>query len=387
MKLCNENLCTGCGCCKNICPVSAVEFVANNTGACVWQINASRCTGCGLCVRSCPVNKSSTMHEPKHCYAVWAKNTDHQRRCASAGFVTAMYEKVLDHSGVVYGTRYENENLVFAPAETKEELAAFRGSRYTQADTGAVFQTIKQQLKAGRQVLFTGTPCQVDGLRCYLGKEYENLILVDLICHGVAPKVYLQEYLKTVVKGKSYDTVQFRGQNGLKLAVYSENRELYVKPKAQDLYYTAYLQGLIHRENCYTCKYAGLSRCSDITAGDFWGLNKSTVGENTLRTDVPSLAFVNTEKGARFFQSLLGEYINSKEYDIARALPYNKQLREPCGAHPERNLFLREYASSGFVNAVKKTSIKKAVARENIKYKAALPYKAVKRIGKIILKK
>jgi coenzyme F420-reducing hydrogenase beta subunit len=200
--------------------------------------------------------------------------------------------------------------------------------------------------------MFTGTPCQIHGLRQYLQKDYDNLLAVDLVCHGVAPLAYLNEYLE----GKEiadYDNVVFRGKNGMSIVASLKGEVLYRKYKLVDLFYTAYLKGLISRENCYQCPYASAQRYGDLTVGDFWGLDRTAEMPNHRFI---SVLLCNTAKGERFLKDC-GDSIQCLERPLEMALKKNCQLNRPCPRHPGRDRFLSLYPRQGLVTAIKRTSL------------------------------
>lgn len=385
MTICPKNQCTGCGACKAVCKFNAITFSDTESCSPVAVIDEKLCKNCGLCKKVCPAVNKPEFNNSKTCYALWAKNRDDQINSASAGAISSFYRKVLADGGIVFGTHFINEKLVFDFAETEKDAERFKGSRYLQADVVDAYIKVKSFLENNKKVLFVGTPCQVGGLKNFLSKPYDNLITIDLICHGVAPSEFFNAYAKEIIGDKSYSNVEFRGKNGLKLAIYNNvGKTIYLKPKMQDLYYTAYAKGLIHRENCYSCQYAGTQRCSDITAGDFWGLDLSTLKNKTLKTSVSSVCLINTDKGESFFKDA-SNYIDYEERTIAELLPYNKQLTSPCQPHFQRKLFLDSYKTSGFSKAVKVTEIGKSVKRENIKAVFSLPYRTARKLVKKLI--
>ncbi|MBR3988308.1 MAG: Coenzyme F420 hydrogenase/dehydrogenase, beta subunit C-terminal domain [Clostridia bacterium] len=385
MTICPENKCTGCGACKAVCKFNAISFSASGNHSPVAVVDETLCKNCNLCKKICPAVNQPEFNNSKTCYALWAKDKDDQINSASAGAVSSFYRKVLSDGGVVFGTRFIDNKLVFDFAETEKDAFKFRGSRYIQADVGDAYIKVKSFLENNRKVLFVGTPCQIGGLKNFLGKPYEHLITIDLICHGVAPSEFFNTYAKEVIGNKPYSNVEFRGKNGIKLAIYNtDGKAVYLKPKMLDLYYSAYAKGLIHRENCYSCQYAGTQRCSDITAGDFWGLDLTTLKNKTLKTPVSSVCLINTDKGETFFKDA-SDYIEYEERTIAELLPHNKQLTAPCQPHSQRKMFLESFKTKGFSESVKATEIGKAVKKEKTKNLLSVPYRIVRKAVKKII--
>ncbi len=351
MNLCEPNSCLGCGACINTCAHHAIEMRPNQYGALLPVIDQDACVDCGLCRQVCPViNKTQKPNKADKCYAAWTTNGSLIENAASAGVVTALGQHVIKNDGAVFGTLFQNKQLTFTCATTLDELMKFQGSRYVQAYVGNAFQLVKQRLNNGQKVMFTGTPCQVHGLRQYLGKEYENLLTVDLVCHGVSSNIMLNEYL--AAHGiDNYDNLVFRGNSGMSLVVTCQDRVVYKKYKVLDLFYTTYLRGIISRENCYTCPYASLERYGDITVGDFWGLEKTP--------DLPNIPFisslfVNTPKGKRYLDDC-SDSISCVERPVEMATKKNRQLSHPCDRHQDRDTFLALYPRLGFIRSIKKT--------------------------------
>ena len=363
MRLCKDSDCTGCCACMNVCKMNAIEMQENSYGAIIPVIHNDKCVECGACRKVCPAINPVNKSDNSVVYAAWSKDENIVKTSASAGIVTTLSLLTIEKGGVVFGTRYENRRLIFDYAESKDKIREFQGSKYVHAYVGDAFEKVKQFLQDGRKVLFTGTPCQIAGLRSYLNKEYHNLVTVDLICHGVAPASYLDEYLQEY----EYDNVLFRGPEGLRTVAYKNGKIIFSKLKLADLFYLAYVKGMIHRENCYSCPYASTERVGDITAGDFWGINKDKLQQDASKISYVSLVLVNTKKGAEVFEDAQGVII-AEERTLEEAMANNKQLSKPCAQHMERTLFLEAYTQEGFMKSVKATSVYRQVKKQEFYY-------------------
>lgn len=292
MKICLDVKCTGCAACVNACKRRCISMREDELGALHPIVDENKCIQCGLCSKVCPNNLELAFHYPKTCYASWIKDSEKRKICASGGIGTILSEYVLGIGGVVFGSRY-NDSLVpiMTYMESVLDLDYFKGSRYVQSIVGnETFQKVKAFLNDGRMVLFVGTPCQVAGLMGFLRKEYENLITVDLICHGVSPTKYLMEeigWLSQKYHTKGIKDIRFRGNDGnnFRLTLWNkDSRKLFPGTnyrekilrlsESQQYYITGFLKGITMRENCYTCNYARPERISDITIGDFIGLGR-----------------------------------------------------------------------------------------------------------------
>ena len=195
MEICPHNECTGCYACVSACKHDCIKMEEDELGAIHPSVDENKCVNCGACRKVCPNNVSFDFKYPSACYASWITDKEKRRICASGGIGTTMSEYVIRNGGVVFGSRY-NESLVpiMTFTERLEELEHFKGSRYVQSLVGNdTYKQVKNFLLDDRQVLFIGTPCQIAGLKSFLRKEYQNLITVDLICHGVCPTRYFTE--------------------------------------------------------------------------------------------------------------------------------------------------------------------------------------------------
>lgn len=367
----------------NICPRDAIECKTDRYGKTVPDIRQDRCISCGMCVKVCPANHPSAKNSPRECYAAWSRDEEERKYCSSGGLATEFSRRVLEQGGIVYGAAFdENLKLVHMAAESPEQLEKFKGSKYVQSYIGTVFRDVKEQLSRGRTVLFIGTPCQIAGLKGFLGKEYDTLILVDLICHGTPPMEYLREYAEKAGKGRKITDISFRGRRNYRLTLYSGSRAVYSVRNKQDYYFTGFYNGLIARDNCYECEYAVPQRGSDITIGDFWGLRRSEL--KVPYSGRISVALINSDRGAAFWEQVKERFIYEAR-PIEEAVSGNAQLRRPSVCHPDRELFLRAYTRGNFTEAVKTPGMRKLIAAGRIK--DSIPYRAARKVKNIIMRK
>lgn len=383
MKLCDSSSCVGCCACLNICSQKAIQMTKNKFGELLPSIDMKKCIECGACRKVCPVINDTEKSSPLAAYAAWSKDAETVRNSASSGIVTELSGEIISAGGVVFGTRYEGNTLIFDYADNQEKIELFKGSKYVHAYIGNAYQSVKKFLKTGVKVLFVGTPCQIAGLKCFLNKNYPNLYTVDLICHGVAPNAYLQEYMRDKLGKKTYDSVIFRGAEGEKTVAYNQDRIIYLKKKTADYFYYAYAKGLIHRENCYSCPYSSQERVGDITAGDFWGIDKNKLNINASEIPYVSLVLVNNLKGKDLFKMAQKRLI-FEERPFSEALSANKQLTAPCQKNDERDMFLKIYSKTGFIKAMKSTELYRVVRKNDIHYKC---FDMLSRIKKLLIKK
>lgn len=375
MELCPQNKCLGCCACANACPRGAITMAEDAHGVLLPRIDGSKCVECGMCARACPVLTPVQLHPEGTCLAAWSTDGELRRTVASAGIVSELSRSVLRRGGVVFGTRYEDRRLIFDCIERESDIPRFQGSKYVHAYIGDAYSRVRSFLNEGRPVLFPGTPCQIAGLRAYLRRDYDELLTVDLLCHGVATNRYLNDYLAH--RGiEGYDSVLFRGAHGQKLVVLRDGKAVRIEEKPLSPFYMAYVRGLMHRENCYSCPFASTGRCGDLTAGDFWGLERSRLRADLRGIPFPSLVLVNTEKGRA---ALANARIASEERPISEAIPGNGQLSRPCVRHPDRDVFLSCYQNGNYHAALKKSGFLREYRKQALPYRIRLCLSRVKR--------
>jgi coenzyme F420-reducing hydrogenase beta subunit len=318
----------------------------NEMGVVIPKINKELCIDCGLCKKECPQNVQSNMIEPKSVYAAWAIDKKEQLSSSSGGAASVFYRQFIkNYSGVCVGSAFhEGLFLTHKIAGAQEEIVVFKGSKYVQSFVGNIFTQIEHYIKNSTPVLFIGTPCQVDGLKIFLGSDSEFLITVDLICHGTPPVSYLQEHFKDYITKDPKLIVGFRTNNQFRMILYS-----YAGLKAtrrSDIYLYAFLKCLIYRESCYHCKYAQVNRVGDITIGDFWGLPNEVASQKDAQ-DGCSAVLINTEKGNKLFDMCKSEMIFFKRA-LDEVRKYNKQLNHPSIPFKNRRIFIKYYIKAGF---------------------------------------
>ena len=348
----NYDKCTGCGACKAACPLDCISIQESKDGFIYPNINISKCVDCHKCEIACPIEHRCELEYDSEAYG--AVYVDHKTlmNSTSGGAFSAIVEYVLSNNGIVYGCAYSKH---FKPIHIRinkwEQLHLLNGSKYIQSDTLNTFQSAKEDLETGTLVLYSGTPCQIAGLKSFLGKEYDNLITVDIICHGVPSYAYFKKYIEWVESTKNIQlkTVNFRskennqwGLSGNLIAKdITHNRIIKMKLFYYNSYYYYYfLKGGIYRNSCYSCKYANMQRQGDFTLGDLWGAEG--LG---LPFDVRngcSLVLVNSSQAKRILEKLnLKKVLISVEYAIAN----NTQLKSPSIMPDYRDLLIDQFQS------------------------------------------
>lgn len=270
--------CCGCNACKQICPKKCISMEYDKEGFLYPKVDESKCIKCNRCIKVCPmINNYVNQYKPKTIVAK-AKNEDIRRNSSSGGVFSIISEKILDENGVIFGATLNSQfDVEHISIKNKDELKLIRGSKYIQSNINDNFINAKKYLTDGRQVLFSGTPCQIAGLKKYLGKDYDNLICIDIFCHGVPSKEVFSkyiEYLECQYESK-VKNIEFRnkdkGWNNYSLKITFVNEQIYRKSNKEDPYLQGFIRGLYLRPACYNCKHKGFNSGSDISLGDMWG--------------------------------------------------------------------------------------------------------------------
>lgn len=357
--------CCGCNACAQRCPKHCIVLQEDFEGFLYPKVNTDLCIDCGLCEKVCPVINQEKRQEPLDVYA--AINLNEIIRCesSSGGIFTLLAEQIIQEHGVVFGACFdENWEVKHTYTETIEGISAFRGSKYTQSRTEDSYQKAEKFLKDGRKVLFSGTPCQIAGLKKFLRKDYENLLSVDFICHGVpSPKIwrmYLNEMYRNLTQDKSkkstlsdlpgskknIETISFRHKAlgwkefsfSIKYHTQGECRE-FIESFKKNMFMKAFLSDMILRPSCYHCSAKNGKSQSDITIADFWHIHR--VLNNFDDDKGTSLIFINDSKGQRFFNSIIDK-INYKRVKYSDVKPLSKGLQEVLIEHKNRKLFFSQ---------------------------------------------
>lgn len=368
----DKSLCSGCSACKNICPKNAIEMLEDECGFKYPKINKELCINCGLCNKVCPIlNKKIGENNPK-CYACYNKDEKTRMNSSSGGIFSLIATEILNRDGVVFGAAFNNDfSLSHQYIEKIDELDKLRTSKYLQSNIGDSYKQVKKFLNEDRYVLFTGTPCQIEGLISYLGKTYDKLYTQDIICHGVpSPKVW-EKYLKyrEKIDKEKPKKINFRDkkQEGWKMfsLSFKYKETEYSKNQKQDLYMKAFLKDVCLRDSCYNCSFRKKQRLSDITLADYWGIEK--IHPELDDNKGTSLVLVNSNKGKELY-SAINKLIISKEVTIEDAIKSNKALIKSPNYNRYRDAFFKNLDKKEFDILVKKyvpkTSLKQKIKRK-----------------------
>lgn len=341
-EICKKENCTGCFACVNACPKGCISMVQNNIGHIYPQVNNDLCINCGLCQKTCPANNEVELRTPQKTYASWSLDEKEHRESTSGGLGTLFARNVVKNGGVVYGCSSVIDNEVHhIRVDKPEDIYLLQGSKYVHSYINDCYKKVKADLTDGKQVLFIGTPCQVAGLVNYLGKEYDNLITVDLICHGVPPQKLLFNHLNKAVGETNGAKIEFRNPDGYNLRVFKNDNCIYSKNEWLDPYYLVFDAKLAYRQSCYNCRYATQNRCADITIGDFWGLGAKTSFDENTENGV-SVMFVNTENGKKFYETIK-DGLFTCERELSEAVNGNGNLNHPTNMNSNETEFEKSY--------------------------------------------
>lgn len=356
----NKTECCGCGACQAICPKNAIEMVEDEYGFIYPRIDESKCVNCNLCKKTCAYMNPRKMNDEKKVYASVSKNDENLKRSASGGVFYELANSIISDGGVVYGCSMEYKNDKLTPkhirVNNQENLKKLQGSKYVQSECGNIYKLVKADLINGKKVLFSGTPCQIEGVKSFLQyKEYENLFLVDIICHGVPSRKMFQDYIENFEIENNCKVKEFyfrdkdKGWGLFFKVVYEKNgkKEKTVKPSYESSFYQLFLDSSIYRENCYKCPYATENRNSDLTIGDFWGIGQEHPDVDIDSKRGISCIIANSNKGKKIIEkySVSLYNINSNFEKVAR---HNHQLSKPSKHTSEREKILELYKNGTY---------------------------------------
>lgn len=355
--------CSGCKACESICPKNSISFIENDEGFLIPTVDESTCVSCGLCYKKCPQLNSVTISDSlklqkQEVYASKGKDKYTLLESSSGGVFTIIATEVIKNNGVVFGCAFD-ENFVarHISIKTVEELEKLRGSKYVQSNTMKTFLEAKSYLKKDIPVLYVGTPCQIAGLRAFLGKPYDKLITIDLVCHGVpSPKLFSQ-YLADFEKRndekiKKYDFRYKEKTGSSKCNRIITNKKTRAYVYQCDPYYKSFSDEKTYRECCYSCKYTNTKRIGDITIGDYWGYELfHPERDSSLGI---SVVLINTTIGKEIFDKVKNTYLTTYDSTLDEAICKQYTLKKPAKRPSCRSEFYKDLNSIGYAETMKK---------------------------------
>lgn len=383
--------CCGCGACEQVCPKSAITMQEDKHGFLYPQIDGAKCVDCGLCLKTCafqsgyPTRKE---YDPPFGYAARHKDPEILMNSRSGGAFTAISDQILKMGGVIYGVGYEGRGyrkVVHKRAQTARERDEFCGSKYVQSDMRQVYRQVKQDLQDGRWVLFTGTGCQTGALHKFLGKEYDRLLTMDLVCYGVpSPKVW-RDFLdmREREERRRISAVDFRDKKKFGWKTHRETITVGKKKISSRLYTKIFIKALATRPSCFECVYVNQNRVGDITIADFWGHEEAVPGFAQDDRGV-SLVMVNTEKGKQIWEMARDDL----DVEECTGYPYrHSRMQTPTAKPKQYDEFWQDYRDRGFDYIMKKYCGYDVILPEDWKKKVRKLAGKCKRKLKKVLKK
>ena len=346
--------CCGCTACYSVCPVKAISMIEDNEGFKYPVINGNLCVNCNKCKTVCPLKEKNNNNEPLHIYAAKNINQSVREKSSSGGIFSLLANYVELKGGVIYGAAFdENYTVRHMRAETMDEWKRFCMSKYVQSDLSNIFSNVKEDLKNGLVVLFSGTPCQIDGLKKYLNNTNTplgNLITCDLICHGTPSPEIWKKYLEFIEESSAEEigSISFRDKDELgwhnsTLTIRDKKQNIILTETQKDNYFfQLFLCSDILRPACHKCRYANFHRCGDITLGDFWGIEKHYKEFDDDKG--VSLVMLNTKTGEEIWKSLQ----NSADFfEVPKEASIQPNLVKPAEESGYRKTFWLWYKKYG----------------------------------------
>ena len=354
IQITDKKNCCGCTACAASCPKHCITMQTDDEGFLYPKVNEDECISCGICEKVCPMLHPFEERRPLQVYAAINKDERIRMNSSSGGIFYLLAEQTIEEGGVVFGARFDDKwQVVMDFTEIKEGIKDFMGSKYVQARMETAYTDAKRFLKEGRKVLFSGTPCQIAGLHHFLRKEYDNLLTVDIICHGTPSPLVWSRYLDEVVTtGREYiNDIQFRNKNnGWKqfnfVMTYDKKEQTMslCSSHSQNHFMRAFLSNIILRPSCYRCQSKHGCSNSDITIADFWGIRRVIPEMDDDKGT--SLVLLNSDKGKYQFR---WSYTICKEIPIDIVFKYSPAYYKSVAPHPKRNDFFNKISKNDSV--------------------------------------
>lgn len=392
IALVEKQSCTGCGACASQCPHSCITMQENEQGVVLPIIDASKCVECHACEKVCPVLAPPSPYEPQMAYAAWSNDAEERRTSASGGVAIELYKFALEHGYKAIGASQNKDfSVTHKVASTREELSPFKNSKYVFSDAYEAYPQIKNLLKIGERIIFIGLPCQVAALR-KLFHDHQNLLLVEVVCHGTTPLSYLRQHIQMLERqaGKKAARMSFRDPDTYTytytFTLYTESGERFYakRTKDGDTYQFGYHRSISYRENCYHCPFAKRQRVADITLSDYNGLGKMAPCDYSQQK--VSCILVHSEKGKSFIKAVLeSRRLHCDERPVDEPIAGDPRLHEPCRKSKARYDFERiSIKSASDFETIMCEVIEKDIKRKKINNILTLSRKVLRKIMKML---
>lgn len=359
LKLNSKYDCCGCTACASICKYNAITMETDEEGFLYPLINSERCTDCGICEKVCPIIHYDTLKDTPQTPLVIALHNNNEEiweSSSSGGAFAEFVSHTIQSNGIVFGAVFDkNFKVIHKKATNISEALKFRGSKYVQSDLTNIFQEIKHELNQGKEVLFSGTPCQVNGLKRYLRKDYANLFTIDILCHGVpSPKIF-QEYINFIKQNTDFKLTDIFmkdktfGWGYQKVRLYFGKNASQFNTVLSNLWNKIYYSHLATRPACHSCRFTNYRRPGDITIGDFWGIEK--FHPNFTSTKGISLVLINSPQGITKWNIVKNNftYIESNIHECQQP-----NLLHPVIEPKNKEKFWNDYHNMPFAELMKK---------------------------------
>ena len=349
--------CMGCGACIEICPMKCIHF-DKNEGFEKIVIEHEKCIKCNLCNSVCQLENDLVQHDIKELYVACQKDENNIKNSTSGGLATLLSQKMIDLGWVVVGVAWnENCEANYDIAFSKEDIEKFRGSKYVYPKMNNIYKKTRE-ISTTKKVLFIGLPCHIAAIKMYMKQNMENIYTIDLICHGAPQSSFLKEHLEKI--GFDYfSNISFRENREYVINVWNNNRKYRAK-HYEDVYLYGFLNGLIQKKYCYSCKYAYSKRIGDITLGDSWNKTLKDLSHTNLLS-------INTDKGIELVKYIENNVILEK-YDLNIFNNKDSQMKYPTKMHKKRLYFEKIIKRGNFEYACKKVLFKEMMCLKVKKY-------------------
>ena len=393
IKIEEKDLCCGCTACYSVCPKNVIRMVRDNEGFLYPEVDKEKCVNCGMCKKVCPILNKAKLNEFKpKAYLFQNSNEEIRKDSTSGGIFTAIGEFVIKNNGIVYGASFD---VTFAVnhigIESVADLSKFRKSKYVQSNQNNCFKEIKQYLDSGKLVCYSGTPCQVGGLRAYLRKDYENLILVDIMCHSVPSPLVFEKYKGYILKKMNANkilNINFRDKNkyGYKYSMMTVETDngIYSQGIDTDPYLRAFFSDTSVRPSCYNCHFKTMKRVSDLTIWDCFNINE--IDKSFDDDKGTTRVLVQSEKGEKLLENL--DNARLKELDINVATKKVKEMTNSVNYNSKRKEFFENINDDNVFEKYYPTNFKTKInsfVRKTLAVTGV--YSSVKSFAKKILRK
>lgn len=336
IKLADKESCTACGACAFVCAKNCITMIEDEHGSVYPSLDSTNCVECGRCQKTCPILSPLDVNTPQIAYSAWSSDEKERETSASGGIAAEIYKKAISEGCDIAGAVQQDDfRVVMQLSSDEKAILKFKNSKYVFSEAWHVYQEIKQSLKADKNVVFIGLPCQVAALR-KIFRENEKILFVEVVCHGTAPFSYLKQHIEHIEHTKNEKAIRmsFRDPDTytytFTFTLYNKDgKRFYAEvPRKTDTYQYAYHSTISYRENCYHCHFAREQRIADITLSDYKGLGRMapcSYGETNV-----SCILVNTEKGKKFIKEMIQEKrIYADERPVREPIEGDPQLRQP----------------------------------------------------------